>query len=63
MKEQTFQEKLDSILETGETSVNRIVDKLGISKNKLFSELTKLSGYSTSGILSNHGTITKNKNE
>ena len=61
MKEEIFQEKLDSILETGETSVTTIIGKLGVNRQEFFHKINSLGGYSTAGILTPNGTITKNK--
>ena len=57
----TFIVKLDKILSTGETSINVIIEKLNVSKNELFSIIQEVGGYSTAGILSNSGTIKRNK--
>jgi hypothetical protein len=54
--------ELDIILAQGITSVSEIKTILGISKNELFTAIqNSKGGYSTAGILSDHGTITKNE--
>jgi len=52
--------KLDNILAQGVTDVPEVVNRLGISKNELFALIQKEGGYSTAGILSDNGIITKN---
>ena len=53
--------KLDNVLAQGVTEVKVVINRLGISKNELFALIQKEGGYSTAGILSDHGTITKNE--
>ena len=56
-----FKEKLDTVLDKGITDIAEIIAILGITKNELYIELHKIGGgYSTAGIMSEHGTITKN---
>ena len=56
----TFKEDLDFVL-TKTSDVSKVISILGITKNELFDELQHIEGgYSTAGIASDHGTITKN---